>query len=339
MSAHISNRSQTNFAADAGATLMPARPGTASTFAEPDSPQGNSLAKRFRIGETLIQAILFFCGALSIGTTITLVAVLLNESSKFFRTPEVSLSEFFTGTVWQPQISRFGVWPLLNSTLMIASIAMLVALPLGLFAAIYLSEYAAPKVRATLKPILEVLAGVPTVVYGYFALTFVTPILRTLFGAGTVEIYNTLAAGLVVGILVLPLVASMSEDALRAVPDALRQAAYGLGATRLETVTRVVLPAALSGISAAFIVAVSRAVGETMIVAIAAGAGPNLTWNPFRPAETLTGHIARISGGDLSYDSVDYQSIFALALLLFSMTLLLNFVSRWIMRRFREEYQ
>jgi phosphate transport system permease protein len=209
---------------------------------------------------------------------------------------------------------------------------------MGLFAAIYLSEYARPKVRATLKPILELLAGIPTVVYGYFALTFVTPMLRGIFGDDVVQIYNTLSAGLVIGILTLPLVASMAEDALRAVPMSLREAALALGATRLETTLRIVLPAALSGITAAFIVAVSRAVGETMVVAIAAGAGPNLTLNPFQPAETITGHIARISGGDLSYNSIDYQSIFALALVLFLMTLVLNILSRWVMRRFREVY-
>jgi phosphate transport system permease protein len=190
-----------------------------------------------------------------------------------------------------------------------------------------------------LKPVLEVLAGIPTVIYGYFALTLVTPALRAIFGVDTVQIYNTASAGIVIGILVIPLVASMSEDALRAVPHSLREAALAIGATRLETTLRIILPAALSGITAAFIIATSRAVGETMIVAIAAGAGPNLTANPFVAAETLTGHIVRISGGDLSYDSVDYNSIFALALLLFVMTLILNLVSRQVMRRFRQEYQ
>ena len=193
--------------------------------------------------------------------------------------------------------------------------------------------------RSTIKPVLELLAGVPTVVYGYFALTLITPVLRGIFGQNTVQIYNTASAGIVIGILIIPLVASMSEDALRAVPHSLREAALGMGATRLETTLRIILPAALSGITAAFIIAVSRAVGETMIVAIAAGAGPNLTLNPFESAETLTGHIVRISGGDLSYDSVDYNSIFALALLLFVMTLVLNIISRQVMRRFRQEYQ
>ena len=249
-----------------------------------------------------------------------------------------TILEFFTHTSWIPAIGEFGVIPLINATLMTSAIAMLVALPLGIGAAVYLSEYAAPRVRHTLKPMLEILAGIPTVVYGYFALTFMTPLLRTLFGSDVVSIYNTGSAGIVVGILIIPLVSSMSEDALYAVPNALREASYGLGATKLETTVKVVIPAALSGILAAFIVAVSRAIGETMIVAIAAGAGPNFTLNPFDSAETMTGHIARISGGDLSYDSIDYNSIFAIGLTLFAMTFLLNALSRVIISRFRESY-
>lgn len=249
-----------------------------------------------------------------------------------------TLSEFFTNTSWIPAIGEFGVIPLINATLMTSTIAMLVALPLGIGAAIYLSEYASPRLRATLKPALEILAGIPTVVYGYFALTFMTPLLRALFGVEIVNIYNTASAGIVVGILIIPLISSMSEDALHAVPQALREASYGLGATKLETVTQVVVPAALSGILAAFIVAVSRAIGETMIVAIAAGAGPNFSFNPFDSAETMTGHIARISGGDLSYDSIDYNSIFAIGLTLFVMTFVLNALSRVVISRFREVY-
>ena len=249
-----------------------------------------------------------------------------------------TILEFFTHTNWIPAIGEFGVIPLINATLMTSAIAILVALPLGIGAAVYLSEYAAPNVRNTLKPMLEILAGIPTVVYGYFALTFMTPLLRSVFGADVVNIYNTGSAGVVVGILIIPLISSMSEDALHAVPSALREASYGLGATRLETVVKVVIPAALSGILAAFIVAVSRAIGETMIVAIAAGAGPNFTFNPFDSAETMTGHIARISGGDLSYDSIDYNSIFAIGLTLFLMTFLLNALSRVIISRFRETY-
>jgi phosphate transport system permease protein len=190
-----------------------------------------------------------------------------------------------------------------------------------------------------LKPLLEVLAGIPTVVYGYFALTFMTPLLRSVFGRDVVQIYNTGSAGIVMGILILPLVSSMSEDALSAVPRSLREAAYAVGATRLETALKVVVPAALSGITAAFILAISRAVGETMIVAIAAGAGPAFTFNPFKAAETMTGHMVRISGGDLSYDSIDYNSLFVIGLLLFVITLTLNIISRWIVQRFREAYE
>ena len=304
-----------------------------------DGDGGDGLKRHFRMGESIIHTVLVACGILSILTTIGIVIVLGVESWRFFRLPEVTLWEFITNTMWQPRISEFGMLPLLSATLMTSAIAMLVALPLGLMAAIYLSEYATARTRATLKPLLELLAGIPTVVYGYFALTFMTPLLRAILGKDIVEIYNTASAGIVIGILIIPLVASMSEDALRAVPTALREAAYGLGGTKFETATQIVLPAALSGITAAFIVAVARAVGETMVVALAAGAGPKHTANPVAGAETITGHIARISGGDLSYDSIDYESIFALALVLFLMTLGLNIFSRWLMRRFRQEYQ
>ena len=256
-----------------------------------------------------------------------------------FFAEKVTLREFLATTKWNPQIGQFGIWPLLNSTLMTSAVAMLVALPLGLSVAIYLSEYASERARSVLKPILEVLAGIPTVVYGYFALTFMTPLLRAILSKDVVEIYNTASAGIVIGILIIPLVSSMSEDALHAVPSSLRQAAYGMGATKLETAIKVVLPAAISGIAAAFIVSISRAIGETMIVAIAAGAGPNFTFNPFKPAETMTGHIVRISGGDLSYDSIDYNSIFAIGLVLFLITFTLNIVSRRIVSRFREVYE
>ncbi len=252
---------------------------------------------------------------------------------------KVTLAEFFTKTEWNPQIGKFGIWALVNATLMTSLTAVVVALPLGLCVAIYLSEYAAARVRGILKPLLEVLAAIPTVVYGYFALMFMTPLLRAIFGVQRVEIYNTASAGIVIGILILPLVSSMAEDALSAVPQSLRQAAYALGATRLETAVKVVVPAALSGIAAAFIVAASRAIGETMVVAIAAGAGPAFTFNPFKAAETMTGHIVRISGGDLSYDSIDYNSIFAIGLMLFFITLGLNILSQRIVKRFREEYE
>lgn len=301
----------------------------------PPSP----LRRRSRWGERAIRGFLFACGAVSILTTVGIVIVLGRESLLFFASPAVDLFEFFGSTTWQPAIGHFGIWPLVTATLVTSSIAMLVALPLGLAIAIYLSEYASGKARSALKPLMEILAGVPTVVYGYFALTFMTPLLRSIFGRDVVEIYNTASAGIVIGILIIPLVSSMAEDALRAVPDSLRQAAYGLGATKLETAVQVVVPAALSGVTAAFIVAISRAMGETMVVAIAAGAGPRFTFNPFRAAETMTGHIVRISGGDLSYDTIDYNSIFAIGLLLFVMTLVLNVVSQWIVRRFREEYE
>jgi phosphate transport system permease protein len=297
------------------------------------------LSRRIRPGEILIQAFLFLCGAFSILTTIGIVYVLGRESMLFFLSDEVSLLEFFTSTRWQPQILDFGIMPLVSATLMTTTFAMLISIPLGLSVAVYLSEYASPRARSLIKPVLEVLAGIPTIVYGYFALAFMTPLLRSIFGSDIVDIYNTASAGIVMGILILPLVSSMSEDALSAVPRSLREAAYGLGATRLETAVKIVLPAAISGIAAAIIVGLSRAIGETMIVAIAAGAGPNLTLNPFKAAETMTGHIVRISGGDLSYDSIDYNSIFAIGLLLFFMTLTLNIISQRIVRRFREVYE
>jgi len=249
------------------------------------------------------------------------------------------LQEFFTGTEWAPQNGKFGILPLLNATLIVSGIAILVAVPLGLATAIYLSEYASNRARNVLKPLLEILAGVPTVVYGFFALTFMTPLLRSMLGNDVVNIYNMASAGIVIGILILPFVSTVSEDALSAVPRSLREAALSLGATKFETAVRVVVPAAFSGIAAAVILAASRAIGETMIVAIASGAGPNFTFNPFQAAETMTGHIVRISGGDMSYNSIDYNSIFAVGLMLFIMTLALNIFSQRIVRRFREIYE
>lgn len=236
-------------------------------------------------------------------------------------------------------IGDFGFLPLLNATFTTSIIAMSLGVPIGLFVAIYLSEYASEKTRAVLKPILEILAGIPSIVFGYFALTFMTPLLRGIFNAERVEIYNTASAGLVIGILVLPLIATMAEDAIGAVPKELRLAAYALGSTKLETVFQIVIPAAISGLSATFLLAFSRAIGETMVVALAAGAGPNFTFNPFRSAETITGYIVRISGGDVSYNSIDYNSIFALGLVLFIITFALNFISRRISERFRQEYE
>jgi len=324
---------------NSGSLAAPALAKPALSQVGTGDPGNQDMRRRYRGGEAIIQGFLFFCGAVSILTTIAIVYVLGRESWLFFGSPEVDIVEFFSNTTWQPAIGQFGIWPLVTATLMTTLIAMTFALPLGLGVAIYLSEYASERARSILKPILEVLAGIPTVVYGYFALTFMTPLLRSIFGADIVQFYNMASAGLVMGILILPLVSSMSEDSLRAVPSSLREAAFGLGATKLETALRVVLPAAFSGISAAFIIAISRAIGETMIVALASGAGPNFTFNPFQSAETMTGHIVRISGGDLSYDSIDYSSIFAIGLLLFVMTLGLNVLSRALVRRFREEYQ
>ncbi len=296
------------------------------------------LRKKPRFGESAIQALLFLAGILSVFTTLAIVYELGKEAWLFFGSPEVTFAKFFGGTKWQPGIGQFGIWPLVTSTLVTSLIAMLVSLPLGLSAALYLSEYASPRARSTLKPILEILAGIPTVVYGYFALLFMTPLLQKIFGE-QVQVYNMASAGIVMGIMILPLISSMSEDALSAVPRSLREGAYAMGATKFEASLQIVLPAALSGIGAAFILGISRAVGETMIVAVAAGAGPNFTFNPFEAAETMTGHIARISGGDLSYNSIDYNSLFAIALMLFLVTLVLNLISQKVVERFRERYE
>lgn len=297
------------------------------------------LKKKPHPGETIAYMLLRFCGIVSVFTTIGIIFELGKEALLFFQMPEVTPLDFLTGTTWQPALGKFGILPLLTSTLITTLVAMMIALPLGLGSAIYLSEYASLNTRKILKPTLEVLAGVPTVVYGYFALTVMTPFLRWLLGNDTVQVYNMLSAGLVMGIMILPLVCSMSEDALHAVPYSLRNAAFGLGATRFETAVKVVLPAALSGIVAAFIIGISRAIGETMIVAIAAGSSADLTLNPLHAAETMTGYIARISGGDVAYDTPEYNSIFAIGLFLFLITLVLNLVSRKISAKYREVYE
>lgn len=296
------------------------------------------LRKKPRVGESVIQALLFLAGILSIFTTIAIVYELGKEAMLFFNNPDVTLAKFLGTAKWQPGIGEFGIWALVSATLTTSAIAISIALPLGLASAVYLSEYASPKARGILKPILEILAGIPTVVYGYFALLFVTPILKNFLG-DAIQVYNMLSAGMVMGVMILPLISSMSEDALSAVPRSLREAAYAMGATKLETSLQIVVPAALSGIGAAVIVGISRAVGETMIVAVASGAGPNFTLNPLQAAETMTGHIARISGGDLSYNSIDYTSLFAIALMLFLVTLILNLISQWVVNRFREKYE
>jgi phosphate transport system permease protein len=292
---------------------------------------------RRRVSESSIGAVLLLCGLVSILTTVGIVVVLITESIGFFR--EVGLVEFVTGTRWAPLFrdQAFGILPLLNGTLLIAAGSSLVALPVGLLSAIYLSEYATPRVRQIVKPVLEVLAGIPTVVYGYFALTFVTPILRVFFpGTG---IFNAASGAIVVGIMIIPMVSSLSEDALSAVPRALREAAYGLGATKFEVATRVVVPAALSGIVASFILAISRAVGETMAVTLAAGATPRMTLSFLESIQTMTAYIVQVSLGETPHGTLEYSTIFAVGLSLFVITLSMNLISQRVTRRFREEYE
>lgn len=308
------------------------------------------LKGRRRPTETLILAGLFFAGALSIATTFGILWELGKESLLFFEDEAVSVVEFLTTTVWQPQAGSFGIWPLILGTMYVTVIALVVAVPIGLSSAIYLSEYASSRVRGFFKPVLEILVGIPTVVFGFFAVSFMTPLLRSIFGSNVVGFFNLLSAGIVVGILVIPLVSSLAEDALSAVPDSLRQAAYGLGASKLEVSLRVVVPAALSGIAAGVVVAMSRAVGETMVVTLASGASPRnfllgqdplfgYILNPFQGAQTMTGYIAITANGDLSYNTIDYNSIFAIGLTLFFITLALNSFSRRIVKRFRQEYE
>ena len=289
--------------------------------------------KRF---EFLIEWALFFCALLSIGTTVGIIVVLAVETFAFFQ--EVSVAAFLFGTEWTPLFAnpRFGVLPLVVGTTLVSAIAMIVALPMGLLSAIYLSEYADPRTRRAVKPVLEILAGVPTVVYGYFALLFVTPLLQRVLPdlAG----FNALGPGIVMGIMILPLVSSLAEDAMQGVPRGLREGSYALGATKMQTSLRVVVPAAFSGITAAFILAASRAIGETMIVAIAAGQQPRLTWNPMVPIETMTAYIVQVSLGDTPQGTLEYRTIFAVGTLLFLGTFTLNLASAWLRERYREEY-
>lgn len=273
---------------------------------------------------------------ISVATTLGIVLSLIFETFDFFQ--QVPLWKFLTDTKWTPlfKSAKFGIWVLISATLLTSAIAILVALPLGLFAAICLSEYATPRIRSLLKPALEILAGVPTVVYGYFALLFVTPSLQALIPG--LKGFNALSAGMVVGISIVPLIASLSEDAIYAVPRSLRDGAYAVGATKRETIISVVLPAALSGIVASVILAVSRAIGETMIVALAAGQNPTLGLNPFVPVMTMTSFIVQVSLGDTPAGSIAYQTIFAVGMTLFLITLALNIFSFWFVRRFREKY-
>ena len=299
--------------------------------------QGTPGAWKKNISERAIALVLLLSTMLSILVTAGIIFVLLFEALKFFG--EISFWEFISGTRWTPLFSskHFGVLALVAGTTLTAVLAMVVALPLGLLSAIYLSEYAPDKVRKPVKPILEVLAGIPTVVYGYFALLFVTPILRQI--SGDISVFNALSASIVMGIMILPMVSSLSEDAMRSVPRTLREGAYALGSTKLEVSTLVVVPAALSGIVSAFILAVSRAIGETMIVTIAAGQNPNFTLNPFVPIETMTAYIVQVSMGDTPAGSIEFETIFAVALLLFAITHAMNLLSQYVVSRFREEYE
>lgn len=300
--------------------------------------------------EKLIQMILFVCAALSVLTTAAIILVLLSNAvyapgSKTAFFERVSLWEFLTGLHWKPvdgDSGRFGILPLLSGTMLVAVIASLVSVPAGLGAAIYMSEYAAPREREILKPILEILAGIPSVVYGFFALKFITPwVLKPIFGLVGIPLgtFNNLSAGIVVGIMVTPLIASLSEDVIRSVPRSLREAAYALGSTRFDVSTRVVVPAALSGILAAFLLAFSRAIGETMAVTIAGGQQPIATLNPLQGAQTMTGFMVHASTGDSAADSISRMSIYAVGITLFVITLTINVISGWILRRYREVYQ
>ena len=292
---------------------------------------------RFRKGrDRLVEFILLLAGLVAVFTTIAIVCVLVYESSFFFRT--VSIGDFLTDTMWTPLFAdaRYGILPLVSGTLTTTMVALLVAIPVGTTIAIYLSEFAPHRLRETVKPILELLGAVPTVVYGYFALLMVTPLLQKLIPG--LPGFNMLSAGLVIGLMIVPYVATVSEDAMRAVPRYMREGSYAMGATRLQTALRVVVPGALSGIAAAYILGISRAVGETMVVAIAAGMQPQLTFNPTEPAATITAYIVQVSLGDLPHGSIGYQSIFAAGLVLMLITLVFNVIGFFLTRRFREAY-
>jgi phosphate transport system permease protein len=286
--------------------------------------------------EKIIRIGLIALGIISILTTLGIILSLFEETIAFFR--EVSFVEFLLGTKWTPLLTprHFGVLPLVMGTLLIVIISSIISIPIGLGSAIYLSEYAPKKARRVLKPLLEILSGIPSIVYGYFALTTITPIIRSIFpNAG---VFNALSAGIAVGIMTIPMVSSLSEDAMMAVPDSLRQGAYGLGATRLEVSTQIVVPAAFSSIMASFILAISRAIGETMIVAMAAGSTPKMTMNPLESVQTMTGYIVQISMGDVPYGTLEHKTLYAVATLLFVITFSLNIISRRIVKRYRRSY-
>lgn len=304
---------------------------------QPIAVQPNLEGSRVRWGERFIKFLLLLCALVSVATTVGILIALLQPAIDFFR--EISIVDFLTGTNWAPlfEPGSFGVRPLVYGTLLVTLCACVVAIPFGLGSAIYLAEYARPRTRRVLKPTLEILAGIPTVVFGYFALTFVTPLLRDI--GIQVDIFNALSAGLVMGVMLMPTVASLSEDAMQAVPDALRQGAYALGGNRLHVATRVVVPAALSGIVASFVLAISRAIGETMIVLIAAGQQPTLTFDPRRTVETMTAFIAATGNGDIPRGSIEYKTIFAVGLTLFVATYAMNIVATRLVRRYREVYE
>jgi phosphate transport system permease protein len=296
------------------------------------------LAKKFsrNLKERAIEAVLFLAAFVSVVTTAGIVYILVKESVVFFA--EVPLWRFLTDTQWTPLFddAHFGIMVLLSGTITSSLVALCVAIPLGTTIAVYLSEFASPKAREIAKPILELLAGVPTIVYGYFALLFVTPLLQAIYPS--LPGFNLLSAGIVMGIMIVPTVASISEDAMRAVPMSLREGSFAMGATRLQTAVNVVVPAAISGIAAAYILGISRAVGETMILAVAAGMQPNLTFNPTEPAATITAYIVQVALGDLPHGSVGYQTIFAAGLTLMLLTLFFNLIGFWMRKRFREAY-
>jgi phosphate transport system permease protein len=289
-----------------------------------------------KIEGLIVKWIFFACATVSILTTIGILFTLFYQALSFF--DEIPVWDFLTGTRWTPILKprSYGILPLVSGTLLVTAIAAIVALPVGLMTAIFLSEYAPDKIRRIIKPILEILAGVPTVVYGYFALTFVTPLLQIFLD--DLIIFNALSAGLVMGVMIIPMVSSLSEDAMISVPRSLREGAYALGATRYEVSLRIVVPSALSGIIAAFMLAISRAIGETMLVTIAAGATPRLTFNPMESIQTMTAYIVQLSLGEAPVGSLEYNTIFAVGLVLFAMTLFMNLFGFWIVRRYRETY-
>lgn len=313
-----------------------------SVTSGPAGDMGNALRKRAlsRPQELVIMTFLVLCAAVSLITTVLIVGVLVRETATFFE--EVSIQDFLFDTHWQPLFEpvSYGIWELVAGTLNVTLWALVVAVPLGLATAIYLSEYAHPNTRRLLKPVLEALAGVPTVVYAYFALTFVTAdVLRPLLGNEQVPVFNALSASLMLAVMILPTIASISEDAMSNVPRDLREAAYGLGSTRLEVALRVVFPAALSGIIAAILLAIARVVGETMIVAVAAGSTPNLTLNPLSGIQTMTGFMLQVGLGDTQRGAPDYQALFAVGMMLFLITLMFNVAAYFFVRRYREEYE